>query len=64
MKARRYVPPKKYTDAELDAAAKTDLETDLRCAERDGLETYAADCRAQLARIAAGERAHLVVLGK
>lgn len=28
-----------------------DLRTDIRCAERDGLPEYAAECRAQLAEL-------------
>lgn len=64
MAKTRYVPPVKYTAEQLDAAAKADLETDLRCALRDGDETYAAFVRSQLARIDAGESAHNVVLGK
>lgn len=63
-KKSRYVKPVKYTHEQLDAAAKEDLENDVRCALRDGLFEYAAKCQAQLNRIAAGERAHLVVLGR
>jgi hypothetical protein len=56
-----YIPPRKYTEAELDAAARRDLETDLRCAERDGLVDYAERLRRALARIDGGESAHKVV---
>jgi hypothetical protein len=38
-----------YTEAELQAAIIADLETDIRCAERDGLHEYAAKCRRALA---------------
>lgn len=57
-----YRPPVKYSDEQLDAAAKQDLETDLRCAVRDGLPEYAKTVQVLLDRVAAGERAHLVVL--
>lgn len=62
MATRRYTRPVKYTDEQLDAAAKADLETDLRCALRDNLPEYAKKVQGLLDRVAAGERAHLVVL--
>jgi hypothetical protein len=58
----QYKPKTKYSDEQLDAAAKADLETDLRCALRDGQQEYAKAVQGQLDRITAGERAHLVVL--
>lgn len=57
-----YRRPMRYTNAQLDAAAKQDLETDFRCALRDREYGYAQTVQVQLDRIAAGERAHLVVL--
>jgi hypothetical protein len=60
---RRYVPPTKYSDADLDRLALLDLEVDLKCAEKYGHTEYAAFCRKQIERIKKnGERAHLVVL--
>ncbi len=44
----RYVPPHHYTAEELLDADIADLETDIRCAYRDGLPDYAKECEAQL----------------
>lgn len=43
-----YAPRAHYTDAELLAFEIADLETDLRCAVRDGLTEYADIVRARL----------------
>lgn len=50
-RVKRYVPPRRYTADELRTAEIADLETDIRCAERDGLHEYAAECRAKLAEL-------------
>jgi hypothetical protein len=51
---RPYVRPHHYTPDELRAAEIADLETDIRCAERDGLPEYAAECRTKLAKLRGG----------
>jgi hypothetical protein len=45
---RRYSPPVKYTADELEAAKLADLETDLRCAYRDGLMVYASELELEI----------------
>ena len=40
-----------YTPEELLAAKIADVETDIRCAERDGLNEYAEECRTLLATL-------------
>jgi hypothetical protein len=47
----RYVPPYHYTDKELLEAEIADLETDIRCAIRDGQPDYAEECSKKLARL-------------
>lgn len=41
----------RYTAEELRAAYMLDLETEIRCAERDGQAEYAERCRAELAAL-------------
>lgn len=49
MKAKRqYVPPHRYTAIELVQRDIADLESDVRCALRDGQPEYAAECEARL----------------
>lgn len=52
---RTYVPRRHYTPEELRAAEIADLETDIRCAERDGMPEYAAECLALLAKLRADQ---------
>lgn len=52
---KAYVPRHRYTPGELRAAEIADLETDIRCAERDGLPEYAAECRALLTKLRADQ---------
>lgn len=47
---RQYVSPHHYSPSELLHAEIHDLETDIECARRDGLEEYAAECEAILAK--------------
>lgn len=48
-----YVKATKYTQAELDAALLADLQTDYRCALRDGLADYAEECAAKIRALGA-----------
>jgi hypothetical protein len=41
----------RHTREELLAASIADLESDIACAERDGLISYAEKCRAALAKL-------------
>lgn len=50
-KTRGAVPKQQYTDEELREAEIADLETDIRCAERDNLPEYATQCRQRLAAL-------------
>ena len=43
-----YTPPHKYSKDELLDASIADLETDIKCAKRDGLDEYAKECEAKL----------------
>jgi hypothetical protein len=56
-RVERTRPPPTHEERaeELVRAAIADQETDLACALRDGLTEYAADCRARVARLRAGE---------
>lgn len=44
----KYVSPVHYSPAELLEFQIQDLESDIRCAERDGLPDYAEECRREL----------------
>ena len=46
-----YIRPHHYTAEELIDAEIADLESDIQCAERDGLPEYAAECRLKLAKL-------------
>ena len=48
-----YTKPVKYTQDDLFKARIADLETDIRCAERDGLPDYAEACKRLLAELKA-----------
>lgn len=50
MKKTHHRPKAKYTPHQLLEAEISDLETDLRCAERDGLQSYAQEVMASLDR--------------
>lgn len=45
----------RYTKEELLAHTIADLETDVRCAERDGRADYAEDCRRTIAVLRASD---------
>lgn len=51
MRRQPYAPPVRHTREELLAASIADLESDIACAERDGLISYAEKCRAALAKL-------------
>lgn len=52
-RTRSYSPKQQYSPEELIDADISDLESDIRCAERDNLPEYAAQCRAKLAKLKA-----------
>lgn len=41
----------RYTEQELRCFIIQDLIADIRCADRDGLPKYAAECRRELAKL-------------
>lgn len=52
-RARPYVTPTHYTQADLLRLRAADLYTDLRCATRDGLTAYAVEVQAEIDTLAA-----------
>ena len=48
---RQYTRPTKYAVYELALSELADLETDLRCAKRDGLTAYAMELEAKIAKL-------------